>query len=104
MPLSLCAYINKIRRRRQGDRPASAYAADFRLLACDIPWDEEALMDQFRQGLRHDVKDLLLIFHEDPKSLTQVISRDVRCDNRLFERRSERHNGRDSDQSRHMRR
>ena len=82
--------INKIRRLRQGDRPASAYAADFRLLACDIPWDDEALMDQFRQGLRNDVKDLLLTFHEDPKSLTEAISRAVRCDNRLFERRSER--------------
>jgi hypothetical protein len=82
--------INKIRRLRQGDRPASTYAADFRLLACDIPWDEEALMDQFRQGLRSDVKDLLLTFHEDPKSLTEAISRAVRCDNRLFERRSER--------------
>ena len=82
--------INKIRRLRQGDRPASAYASDFRLLACDIPWDEEALMDQFRFGLRNDVKDLLLTFHEDPKSLTEAISRAVRCDNRLFERRSER--------------
>ena len=82
--------INKIRRLRQGDRPASAYAADFRLLACDIPWDEEALMDQFRHGLRNDVKDLLLTFHEDPRSLTEAISRAVRCDNRLFERRSER--------------
>ena len=46
-------------------------------------------MDQFRQGLRNDVKDLLT-FHEDPKSLTEAISRTVRCDNRLFERRSER--------------
>ena len=82
--------INKIRRLRQGDRPASAYAADFRLLACDIPWDEAALMDQFRQGLRNDVKDLLLTFPEDPMSLTEAISRAVRCDNRLFERRSER--------------
>ena len=82
--------INKLRRLRQGDRPASAYAADFRLLASDIPWDEEALMDQFRYGLRNDVKDLLLTFHEDPKSLTEAISRAVRCDNRLFERRSER--------------
>ena len=79
-----------MRRLRQGDRPASAYAADFRLLASDIPWDEQALMDQFRQGLRNDVKDLLLTFHEDPKSLTEAISRAVRCDNRLFERRSER--------------
>ena len=87
---SMRTTINKIRRLRQGDRPASAYAADFRLLACDIPWDEEALMDQFRQGLRNDVKDLLLTFHEDPKSLTEAISRAVRCDNRLFERRSER--------------
>ena len=87
---SMRTAINKIRRLRQGDRPASAYAADFRLLACDIPWDEEALMDQFRHGFRNDVKDLLLTFHEDPKSLTEVISRAVRCDNRLFERRSER--------------
>ena len=82
--------INKIRRLRQGDRPASAYAADFRLLACDIPWDEAALMDLFRHGLRNDVKDLLLTFHDEPKSLTEAISRAVRCDNRLFERRSER--------------
>ena len=29
--------INKIRRLRQGDRPASGYASDFRLLAADIP-------------------------------------------------------------------
>ena len=77
--------INKLRRLRQGDRPASAYAADFRLLTSDIPWDEEALMDQFRYGLRNDVKDLLLTFHEDPKSLIEAISRAVRCDNNLFE-------------------
>jgi hypothetical protein len=47
-------------------------------------------MDQFRQGLRNNVKDLLLTFYEDPKSLTEAISRVVRCDNHLFERRSER--------------
>ena len=43
-----------------------------------------------RSGLRSDVKDLLLTFPEDPKSLTEAISRVVRCDNRLFERRCER--------------
>ena len=42
-------------------------------------------MDQFRQGLRNDVKDLLLTFHDDPKALLEAISRAVRCDNRLFE-------------------
>ena len=30
-------------------------------------------MDQFGQGLRNDVKDLLLAFHEDPKSLTRQL-------------------------------
>ena len=87
---SIRTTINKIRRLRQGDRPASAYAADFRLLASDIPWDDQALMEQFRYGLRNDVKDLLLTFPEEPKSLTEAISRAVRCDNRLFEWRSER--------------
>ena len=33
---------------------------------------------------------MLLTFHEDPRSLTEAISRAVRCDNCLFERRSER--------------
>ena len=47
--------INKIRRLRQGERPASAYAADFCLLANDIPWDDQALMEQFRFGLHNDV-------------------------------------------------
>ena len=42
-------------------------------------------MDQFRQGLRNDVKNLLLTFHEDPQSLTKAISRVVRYDSRLFE-------------------
>ena len=69
--------INTIRRLRQGDRPALAYAGDFYLLACDIPWDEAALMDQFHQGLCNDVKDLFLTFHKDPKSLTKAISRVV---------------------------
>ena len=47
-------------------------------------------MNQFCYGLRNYVKDLLLTFHEDPRSLTEAVSRVVRCDNRLFERRSER--------------
>jgi hypothetical protein len=37
----------KIHVLRQGSRPTSIYALDFRLLACDINWDKEALMSQF---------------------------------------------------------
>jgi hypothetical protein len=58
---------------RQGSRPTSVYALDFRLLACDINWDEEALMNQFHWGLRDDMKDLLLSMH-DPQTLNEAIS------------------------------
>ena len=64
--------INKIRRLRQGDRPASAYPANFYLLASNIPWDDQALMEQFRYGLRNDVKDLL---SSDLSRRTKVINR-----------------------------
>ena len=65
--------INKIRTLRQGDQPASTYAANFRLIASDIPLDEQALMEQFRSGLRSDVKDLLLTFPEDPNHLQKLL-------------------------------
>ena len=47
-------------------------------------------MEQFCFDLQNLVKALLLTFPEEPKSLTEAISRAVRCDNRLFERHSER--------------
>jgi hypothetical protein len=78
----------KIRSLRQGTRSASVYASDFRQLASDINWDEEALMSQFYWGLRDDVKDLLLSL-PDPRTLNEAISQAVRCDNRLFQRRQD---------------
>ena len=54
-------------------------------MACDINWDEEALMSQFYWGLRDDVKDLLLSL-PDPQTLNEAISQAVKCDNRLFQR------------------
>ena len=64
----------KMRRLGKGDPPASAYSTNFLLIAFDVPRDQQALMDQFRQGLRNDVKDMLLTFHEDPNSLIEAIS------------------------------
>lgn len=72
--------INKIRQLRQGNRPASQYAAEFRLLACDIPWDEQALMEEFHRHLRDDVKDLM-IAQPDPTDLSSAITLAVRYDN-----------------------
>ena len=76
----------KIRSLRQGTRSASVYASDFRQLAFDINWDEEALMNQFYWNLRDDVKNLLLSL-TDPRTFNEAISQAVKCDNRLFQRR-----------------
>lgn len=79
----------KIRSLQQRSRAASVYAAEFRQLACDVDWDDKALISAFRWGLRDDVKDLLLNL-TDPTTLSEAITQAVRCDNRLFERRQER--------------
>ena len=76
---------SKIYSLRQGSRPASVYASDFRQLAADINWGEEALMCQFHRGLKDNVKDLLLNL-SDPRTLDEAISQAVKCDNRLFKR------------------
>jgi hypothetical protein len=83
-----CSTTTKIRVLRQESHPVSIYALDFRLLAFDINWDEEALMSQFHWGLRDNVKDLLLSML-NPQILNEAISRAVRCDNRLFQRRQD---------------
>ena len=80
--------LNKLYALQQGQRAASIYASEFRQLACDVEWDGQALLDQFRRGLRGEIKNLLLNFPE-PTSLNEAISQAVRCDNRLFEFRQE---------------
>ena len=58
---SMRTAINKIKQLHQGDCLTSTYASNFPLLTFDIPWDEEALMDQFHQGPRND--DNANLFH-----------------------------------------
>jgi hypothetical protein len=77
---------NSIRKLTQGRRPA---AADFRLLAADLEWNDAALQSQYRSGLAIQVHDLLL-HYEEPSSLDELITLSIRIDNRLFEHRQER--------------
>jgi hypothetical protein len=85
--------FNRLYSLQQGLRAASAYASEFRQIACDVDWDEQALRDLFRQGLRSDIKNLLLNFPE-PTTLQEAISQAVRCDNRLFELHQEERSNR----------
>jgi hypothetical protein len=50
----------KLRTLQQRSRPALAYVAEFQQLACDLDWNDTALITMFRWGLRDDIKTLLL--------------------------------------------
>ena len=82
----------KIQTLRQGSRSAAIYAAEFQQLACDLDWNDKALMNHFRRGLNDNVKDLLLTMPR-VNTLEEFITQAISCDNRLFERRQEQRFG-----------
>jgi len=79
-----------IRRLRQGKASAVSYSAKFRRLALDTGFDNQALIDIFRQGLNDDVKDVLASCLEEPEKLEEFIHFCIKIDNRLFDRKLER--------------
>lgn len=83
---------NKIRTLYQGSMSASQYVALFRRISSDLDWGEGALLDQFKRGLRDDIKDLLLTIAV-PKTMQEAVKAVVACDNRIMERKAERRGG-----------
>ena len=79
----------KLRALKQGNHSAATYASEFCQIATALDWNDAALADQFRDGLRSEVKDMMIGF-PDPQELNDAITLAVRCDNRLFEHRQER--------------
>jgi hypothetical protein len=79
----------KLRTLQQRSRPTSAYVVEFQQLACDLDWNDTALITMFRWGLRDDIKTLLLNLPK-PTTLSEAITQAIDCDNRLFEQRQER--------------
>ncbi|MEE6523875.1 hypothetical protein FKM82_022980 [Ascaphus truei] len=73
----------------QGDRPVARYAVEFRTLAAETGWNNEALSSAFWQSLSEPLKDELAA-RERPTNLEDLISLCVRVDQRLQERRNER--------------
>ncbi|CAG8492866.1 5153_t:CDS:2 [Racocetra persica] len=63
-----------------GFRAASSYASESWQIADNLNWGEAALIDQFRNRLQNDIKDLLLTV-EDLTSLNDAISKAIRCNN-----------------------
>ncbi|XP_075444753.1 retrotransposon-derived protein PEG10 [Ascaphus truei] len=73
----------------QGDRPVARYALEFRKVAAETAWNDEALSSVFWQDLSEQLKDELAA-HEHPSDLEGLIAICIRVDQRLQERRSER--------------
>ncbi|KAF7640739.1 hypothetical protein LDENG_00018860, partial [Lucifuga dentata] len=71
---------------RQGSRSVAEYSIDFRVLAAESGWNEEALQGAYLQGLTEKIKDELAA-RDDTNSLDSLISLSIRLDNRLRERR-----------------
>ena len=76
----------KIRRLKQTDRVAT-YATDFRLLAGQLNWNNDALVSQFFDGLSDQIQDELAktVY---PKDLGELIDHAVRVDNLLQSRKT----------------
>jgi hypothetical protein len=79
----------KLQTLQQRSCPTSAYVAEFQQLACDLDWNDTALITMFRWGLRDDIKTLLLNLPK-PTTLSEAIIQAIDYDNRLFEQRQER--------------
>lgn len=74
---------------QQGSRSVAEFAIEFRTLAAESGWNDEALQGVFQNALSDNLKDEL-VSREEPGSLDQLISLAIRVDNRLRERRRER--------------
>uniref|UniRef100_A0A8P4GPN0 Gypsy retrotransposon integrase-like protein 1 n=1 Tax=Dicentrarchus labrax TaxID=13489 RepID=A0A8P4GPN0_DICLA len=74
---------------RQGSGSVAEFSVEFRVLAAESGWDEEALQTVFVHGLLEIMKDELAA-RDSAASLDELISLAIRLDNRLRERRREK--------------
>ncbi|XP_075043756.1 uncharacterized protein LOC142103578 [Mixophyes fleayi] len=74
---------------RQGSLTAGQYAVQFRTLAAELRWNDEALIATFWQGLNERIKDDLAS-RDLPSTLDDIISLYIKVDIRHRERACER--------------
>lgn len=74
---------------RQGSRSVADFSVEFRTLAADSKWNDEALRGVFVKGLNESLKDELAS-RDEPSDLDSLVSLAIRLDNRLRERHRER--------------
>ena len=92
------AATRQLFRIRQGQRPVSDYAIEFRTLAASAGWGERELHGAYYNGLSDRLLDKLSTC-DLPVSLEGLVELTLRIDARLADRRASRH-PRDPDRSR----
>jgi len=75
---------SKIRTIRQKSS-VSDYSIDFNYIAIDTQFNDESLKMFYHDGLKDEVKDLLLTLPE-PKTLALLQTAAINCDNRIYRR------------------
>lgn len=73
----------------QASHSVAEYAVEFRIIASNSGWNDDALRCAFRRGLSDEVKDGLAV-RDRATSLDNLIELSIRLDNRLQERRREK--------------
>jgi Retrotransposon gag protein/Zinc knuckle len=85
------AVIHMDQLRQKGS--ASDYAARFRQVTSVLDWKDEPLMSAFFKGLKEEIKDEL--YREDmPNNFSDYVAMAVRIDNRQYQRRMQKQQGR----------
>jgi hypothetical protein len=82
----------ELQRLKQGSRSASQYYADFTRLMATLKWDNSSQLYWFRQGLRDEVKDLL-VGRDEPHQFGAFVNLVIRLDNAWYARQAERRSG-----------
>lgn len=75
---------------KQGKRTMADFSVDFRILAVETGWKEEAVKEVLLNNIAEDLKDELMT-RELPSSLSSLMSLCIHVDERLRMRRGTRH-------------
>jgi hypothetical protein len=64
---------------------AIEYTTQFQTLATQVEWNDEALMAQYKRGLKAKVQDAIILM-EDAENLRELIDQAIKIDNRIYQR------------------
>jgi hypothetical protein len=86
-------------RTLQQTKSCAAYSTEFFKLSAFLSWNDDALISQFHNGLKPEVKYALAIMDRDFKTVEELSETAVRLDNRIFEQRSEENKSKEREKS-----